>query len=142
MRGRRRLARAHYESRTSGGGDDWLAAGDETEAVTASGGNVFADLALADKDDLAAKADLARAIRQLVEARGLSPRAAAPLLGVSQSDLSNLYRRRLDGFSIGRLSRMLTALGQDVQIVVQPTPRSRTAGTIRTLLRRAARRPA
>jgi hypothetical protein len=46
-------------------------------------------------DELAAKADLARAIRHIVEARGLFPREAAPLVGVSQPDLSNLYRRRL-----------------------------------------------
>ena len=118
------------------------ASADERESVTASGGNVFAALGLADADELAAKADLARAVRQLVEARGLSQRAAAPLLGVSQPDLSNLYRRRLAGFSIERLSRMLAALGQDVRIVVQPTPPSRKAGTIRALVRRGVRKSA
>src|SRR6476661_2334385 len=83
------------------------------QSVTRGSGNVFQDLGLPDSAELAAKADLARVIRQLVEARGLSQRAAAPLLGVSQSDLSNLYRSHLDGFSIERLSRMLNALGQD-----------------------------
>jgi hypothetical protein len=49
---------------------------------------------------------------------------------VSQPDLSNLDRRQLDGFSIERLSHMLTALGQDVQIVVQPKPRTRNVATL------------
>lgn len=114
----------------------------EDETVTASGGNVFADLGLPDADELAAKADLARAIRQLIEARGMSQREAAPVVGVLQPDLSNLYRRRLDGFSIERLSRMLTALGQDVRIVVQPKPRSRKVATLTTLVRGTARRTA
>ena len=112
------------------------------ECGIASDGNVFADLGFTDAEELAAKADLARAIRQLIDARALSQREAAPLVGVSQPDLSNLYRRRLDGFSIERLSRMLTALGQDVQIVVQPKPRSRRLGRLTTLVRTTARKSA
>jgi predicted XRE-type DNA-binding protein len=113
-----------------------------TTSVTPSRGNVLEDLGLPDADELAAKADLARAIRRLIEAEGLSQREAAPLVGVAQPDLSNLYRRRLDGFSIERLSRMLTALGQDVRIVVQPNPRARKLATIRTLVRGATRKSA
>ena len=107
-----------------------------------SSGNVFADLGLADADGLAAKADLARAIREIIEARGLSQRQAAPMVGTSQSDLSNLYGLRLDGFSIERLSRILTALGQDVEIVVQPKPRSRRAAKLTTSVRSTARKSA
>ena len=91
----------------------------EDEAtVTPSSGNVFADLGLRDADELLAKADLAHTIQQLIQAQGLSQRAAARHLGVAQPDLSNLYRGRLDGFSIERLCRLLTALGQDVRSVV------------------------
>jgi len=110
--------------------------------VTLSSGNVFEDLGLPDAEELAVKADLARVIRKLVEAEGLSQREAAPLVGVAQPDLSNLYRGRLDGFSIERLSRMLTALGQDVRIVVQPKPRARKVATVRTLVRGTARKSA
>jgi predicted XRE-type DNA-binding protein len=112
------------------------------QRITRGSGNVFQDLGLPDSAELAAKADLARVIRQLVEARGLSQRAAAPLLGVAQSDLSNLYRSHLDGFSIERLSRMLNALGQDVRIVVRPAPRSRRAGDIRADVKHPARKSA
>lgn len=99
--------------------------------VTPSSGNVFADLELRDADELLAKADLAHAIQQLIQAQGLSQRAAGRRLGVAQPDLSNLYRGKLDGFSIERLCRLLTALGQDVRIVVQPKPRSRSRATLR-----------
>jgi hypothetical protein len=67
---------------------------------------------------------------------------------VVQSDISNLYRGRLAGYSMERLYRFLTTLGQDVQIVVQPTPRSRAQGRVRawvgavgsTMTRRAGRK--
>ena len=106
--------------------------GDE---ITKSSGNVFTDLGFPDADELAAKIDLARIVRQLVEERGLSQRAAAPIVGVTQPELSHLWQRRLDGFSIDRLCRMLRALDHDVQIVVRPKPRSRRHATVRTLVR-------
>ncbi len=99
--------------------------------------NVFADLGLPEADELLAKADLAHAIQQLIQARGLSQRAAARLVGVAQPDLSNLYRGRLDGFSIERLCRLLNALGQDVRIVVQPKPHSRSRARIRVAVHAA-----
>ncbi|MGH7699161.1 MAG: helix-turn-helix domain-containing protein [Gemmatimonadales bacterium] len=99
--------------------------------VTPSSGNLFADLGLRNADELLAKADLAHAIQRLIQAQGLSQRAAARRLGVAQPDLSSLYRGRLDGFSIERMCRLLTALGQDVRIVVQPKPRSRSHARLR-----------
>ena len=99
--------------------------------VTPSSGNVFTDPGLRDADELLAKADLAHAIQQLIQGLGLSQRAAARRLRVAQPDLSNLYRGRLEGFSIERLCRLLTALGQDVRIVVQPKPRSRSRARLR-----------
>src|SRR5258708_8191686 len=103
---------------------------EDEAAVTPSSGNVFADLGLRDADELLAKADLAHTIQQLIEAQGLSQRAAARCLGVAQPDLSNLYRARLEGFSIERLCRLLTALGQDVRIALHPNPRSRPPPTL------------
>jgi predicted XRE-type DNA-binding protein len=107
---------------------------EDEQPVTPSGGNVFADLGLPEADELLAKADLAHTIQQLIQARGLSQRAAARRLGVAQPDLSNLYRGRLEGFSIERLCRLLTALGLDVRIVVQPKPRSRSRATLRAMV--------
>jgi predicted XRE-type DNA-binding protein len=102
---------------------------EDKQTITPSSGNVFADLGVPEADELLAKADLAHAIQQLIEAQGLSQRAAARRLRITRSDLSNLYSGRLGGFSIARLCRLLTALGLDVRIVVQPKPRSRSPAT-------------
>ena len=42
------------------------------------------------------------------------------MIGVAHPDLSNLLRGSLRGFSVERIMRMLTALGQNVEIVLQP----------------------
>ena len=102
--------------------------------VTPSSRNVFADLGLRDADELLAKADLTHAIRQLIQAQGLSQRTAARRLGVAPPDLSDLCRGRLEAFTIGRLRRLVTALRQDVRIVVQPKPRSRPHARLRTIM--------
>ena len=106
--------------------------------VEESIGNVFADLGLPDADELMAKAELARTIRRLIERRGLTQTDAARLLGTTQPKVSDLFRGRLDGFSMERLYRFLNALGQDVQIVVKPKPRSREHATIRARVKPAA----
>ena len=106
--------------------------------VEESSGNVFADLGLPDADELLAKAELARTIRGLIERRGLIQRDAARLLGTTQPKVSDLVRGRLEGFSMERLYRFLNALGQDVQIVVRPKPRSRERATIRAQVKPAA----
>lgn len=100
--------------------------------------NIFAALGRPDADELLAKAELAREIERLIKERGLTQTAAARILGVTQPDVSDLFRGRLGGFSMERLYRFLNALGRDVQIVVQPTPRARPAG-IRALVKVTAR---
>lgn len=89
--------------------------------VEESSGNVFADLGLSDPEERLAKADLAIAISREIEARGLIQSEAAELLGVAQPDVSNLMRGRLSGYSIERLTRLLNALGQDVEIRIRPS---------------------
>jgi predicted XRE-type DNA-binding protein len=113
-------------------------AGDDT--VYKVGDNVFADLGRPNAVELLAKAELVRGIRHLIAARGLAQAAAAHLLGIAQPDVSNLHRGRLAGFSMERLYRFLNALGQDVQIVVQPKPRSRARATVRARVRAGAPR--
>jgi predicted XRE-type DNA-binding protein len=55
---------------------------------------------------------------------------AAGKLGVNQPKVSALARYKLDGFSVERLMTFLTALDQDVAIVIRAKPRSRAAGRI------------
>jgi predicted XRE-type DNA-binding protein len=98
--------------------------------VTPSSGNVFADLGFTDPDEELAKAQLATHIRQVLKRRRLTQTAAAKLMGVDQPKVSALLNGRLAGFSSDRLMRLLTALGQDVEIVVKGKPRSRARGRI------------
>lgn len=112
---------------------------DEEQAVYKAGDNIFADLGRPDADELLAKAELARTIRHLIAARGLTQAVAASVLGIAQPDVSNLHRGRLAGFSMERLYRFLNSLGQDVRILVQPKPRSRARATVRALVRAGAR---
>lgn len=97
--------------------------------------NIFEVLGLPDAGEWLAKAELARAIGQLIKQRSMTQTAAATLLEVAQSDISNLSRGRLSGYSMDRLYRFLNALGQDIQIVVRPKPSSRKMATVRAVVR-------
>ena len=89
--------------------------------VTKSSGNVFADLGVPNAADEDTKMDLAVAINDAIEARGLRQSEAAKLIGATQPRVSSLANYRLDGFSIGRLVDFLAALGRDVEIGFKPT---------------------
>src|SRR3546814_3753101 len=84
-------------------------------------GNVFADLGLPDAVDRQTKARLAIAINAIIEARGLKQIEAGRILAIPQPKVSALANYRLDGFSVERLMGFLTALDQDVQIMIRPS---------------------
>lgn len=99
--------------------------------VTPSGGNVFADLGLANADELLAKAELVRQIGGVIDARNLTQKEAAEVIGTTQPKVSDLLRGRLTGFSMDRLIRFLNALDQDVEIIVKQKPRSKDHGSVK-----------
>jgi predicted XRE-type DNA-binding protein len=98
--------------------------------VTVSSGNVFADLGLPEPEEELTKAQLVSHIRRTIERRRLTQSAAAALMGIDQPKVSALLNRRLTNFSSGRLMRLLTTLGQDVDIVIRTKSRSRAHGRI------------
>jgi predicted XRE-type DNA-binding protein len=100
------------------------------EVITRGTGNVFADLGYADAEERQTKLRLAHAINGVIARRRLTQAAAAEKLGVNQPKVSALANYKLDGFSVERLMTFLTALDQDVEIVIKNKPRSRTAGRI------------
>jgi predicted XRE-type DNA-binding protein len=102
-------------------------------AVAASSGNVFADVGLPDAEEELTKAQLATQIRQVIRRRRLTQVAAAAIMGVDQPKVSALLNGRLANFSSERMMRLLTALGQDVDITIRTKPRSRSHGRIRVL---------
>lgn len=101
--------------------------------VTPSSGNVFADIGVADPDEELAKAQLASRIREIVRRTGLTQIAAAAAMGIDQPKVSALLNGRLTSFSSERLMRLLTRLGQDIEIVVKTKPRGRERGRIRVV---------
>jgi predicted XRE-type DNA-binding protein len=98
--------------------------------VTPSSGNVFADLGFADAGERQTKVRLAFAINHILERRRLPQTKAARLLGINQPKISALSNYRLQGFSVERLMHFLTALDQDVEIVIRSKPDSRRGARI------------
>lgn len=135
--GRRRDGRDARRARVTGRGTAGVSVAAES-TVTPSTGNVFADLGLPGADERLAKADLAIMINRLIAARRLTQADAAQLLGTTQPKVSDLTRGRLGGFSMERLYRFLNALGQDVEIVVRPKPRSRKQARVKVATKSAA----
>jgi predicted XRE-type DNA-binding protein len=101
--------------------------------VTASSGNVFADIGLPEPDEELTKAQLASHIRRAIKRQRLTQVAAAVFMGIDQPKVSALLNGRLANFSSERLMRLLTALGQDVDITVRTKPNSRARGRIRVV---------
>jgi len=99
-------------------------------AVTAGSGNVFADMGLPEPEEELTKAQLASHIRQVIGRRRLTQIKAAALMGIDQPKVSALLNGRLANFSSERLMRLLTALGQDVEIIIKAKPRNRAQGRI------------
>src|SRR5438874_12895594 len=103
------------------------------ESITRGSTNVFEDLGYPDAAERQAKLRLAYALNQVLEGRKLSQADAAKVLGVTQPKVSALRNYKLAGFSVERLMNLLTALDQDVEIVVRSKPRSRRAARIRVV---------
>ncbi len=100
------------------------------EPITRGTGNVFADLGFPEAAERQAKLRLAYTLNHLLDGRKLSQAEAAKVLGVSQPKVSALRHYKLAGFSVERLMNLLTALDQDVEIVIRKKPRSRKAARI------------
>jgi predicted XRE-type DNA-binding protein len=99
--------------------------------VTQGSDNVFADLGFAAPEEELNKAQLASHIRQIIKRRRLTQAAAAALMEIDQPKISALLNGRLANFSSERLMRLLTALGQDIEITIRRKPRNRALGRIR-----------
>lgn len=90
------------------------------DAVETGSANVYADLGFRSAEEMLAKAQLVDAIRAILRERGLTQHRAGSLVGLTQPKISGLLRGDTKGFSCDRLMRILTLLGQDVQITIAP----------------------
>lgn len=98
--------------------------------VTHGTPNVFNDLGFPDAAERQTKLRLAYALNQVLVRRRLSPASASRLLRVSLHKVFALRRYKRAGISVERLMTFLTALGQDVHVVIRSKPRSRQSARI------------
>jgi predicted XRE-type DNA-binding protein len=103
---------------------------DRGDEIVRGSGNVFADLGFPDAVERQAKLRLAYALNQVLGQRKLTQAEAARVLGIGQPKVSALRRYKLAGFSVERLMTLLTAVDQDVEIVIRRKPRTRRTGRI------------
>lgn len=86
-------------------------------------GDILEHLGIPGAADERARVDMTSAITIEIRRRGLTQRAAAEVLGVSQPDVSAIMNARVDGFSQERLERLLNKLDQEVRIQIGPRPK-------------------
>lgn len=100
------------------------------EKIARGSRNVFADLGYVDAAERQTKLRLAYAINSVIARGSFTQAAAAKRLRINQPKVSALAHYKLEGFSVERLMTFLTALDQDVAIVIKKKPRSRSAARI------------
>jgi predicted XRE-type DNA-binding protein len=98
-----------------------------TVRLQRSRGNVFEDIGFppAEAAHMLIRADLMIQLCDIIEERGLTQKAAAKTLGVTQPRISDLVRGRIELFSIDTLVEMLTKF--DVAVTVKTKRRRQAA---------------
>jgi predicted XRE-type DNA-binding protein len=98
-----------------------------------STGNVFADLGLAQPEELKTKLVLAVRLNERIKALHLKQAEIAKRLGIAQPNVSALLNYRLDNFSSEKLLEFFNALGYDVDFLIRPALRAQR-GTTQVLM--------
>lgn len=91
-----------------------------SDDITVGTDNVFADLGLSEPAERQTKTRLTMAINAILQERKLKQADAARILGIPQPRVSSLSRYRLNDFSVEKLMQLLTALDQDIEIMIRP----------------------
>lgn len=96
----------------------------EQDGIEQGSGNVFADLGTPDPAGHQLKAQLVARMLEAMRDQGLTQTAAAGLMGITQPEVSRMSRGQFRDVTADRLLRLLTRLGCEVDIVVQPRGRA------------------
>jgi len=83
-------------------------------------GNIFADLGLPDAESHYLKAQIVAELYRLTTGRKLTQAKTGALLGISQPEVSRLFKGHFREYSIERLISFLTAFNLDIEIVARP----------------------
>jgi predicted XRE-type DNA-binding protein len=84
------------------------------------GANVFADLGLPDSDNHFLKAQIVAELYRLTTERKLTQQKAGALMGISQPEVSRLFKGHFREYSFDRLIAFLTAFDCDIEIIARP----------------------
>ena len=98
--------------------------------IEKGGGNVYADLGLADAQEMLVKAKLVSKIGDIIKRQNLTQQQAAALLAMPQPKVSLLLRGQFRGISEAKMLECLTRLGRDIDIVVKPARKRSVAGAV------------
>jgi predicted XRE-type DNA-binding protein len=102
----------------------------EIVEVYQSQDNIFADLGLPDAGNHMLKAQLVAELYRLSTERKLNQKQAGKLMGLSQPEVSRLFKGNFREYSVERLMGFLTGFDQDVEIVARPRSANETRGHI------------
>jgi predicted XRE-type DNA-binding protein len=92
--------------------------------------NIFAELDLPDAERHFLKAQLVAEIFRLTKAERLTQTKAAARMGISQPEVSRLFKGHFREYSVERLLGFLTAFDRDVEIIARPTDKTGEHGSI------------
>ena len=85
-----------------------------------SSGNVFADLELADADEVFARGKIAIQVLHMLKERNLEQREMSELLGIPQPEVSHLMNGEFQKFSEGKLLLFLKRLDTEITLHLRP----------------------
>ncbi len=92
--------------------------------------NIFADLGLPDAEAHFLKAQIMAEIYRLTKELKLTQSQAGNLMGISQPEVSRMFKGTFREYSIDRLMGFLTAFDRDVEILVHPRKKAGKGGRI------------
>lgn len=94
--------------------------------VTASSGNIFADLGLPDAETHFLKAQIVSELYRLTQEGKLTQVEAGRHMGISQPEVSRLFKGHFQEYSVERLMMFLTMFDRDIEIVARPRKKGKS----------------
>ena len=101
-----------------------------TPAVYETRGNIFAEHGLPGTDTHYLKAQIVAELYRLSNGRKLTQAKAGDLMGITQPEVSRLFKGKFREYSVERLMLFLTAFDRDVEIVSRPRASTSLHGQI------------
>ena len=97
--------------------------------ITKGQDNVFIDCGFppAEAENLRLRADMMIALRSHIKDAGLTKPKAAALMGVTQAQIADLMKVRMESFSADTLIEMLASAGLRLELTIKRPKKSRKA---------------